>query len=244
MRCMSSVSGPWPGASASSSSSLPRRRTSENVAPSSACSGGANVLSTLMPGVRIDSMRSPGKASARRRATISISGSSGTYETLACRAMDAWIEAAAADIAHRAPRELEALVAVSSPSGDVHGAEECASVCAVLLPDEAEIERVECSSPGHAPDLLARLRGTGGKRVLLLGHVDTVVAHAEHKPLVRDGEQLVGSGTIDMKGGDVLAIAAMRAFARRSEAYAELALLLVCDEEWRTKPFAHVERFA
>jgi glutamate carboxypeptidase len=157
--------------------------------------------------------------------------------------MDAWIEAAAADIAHRAPRELEALVAVSSPSGDVHGAEECAAVCAVLLPDEAEIERVECSSPGHAPDLLARLRGTGSRRVLLLGHVDTVIAHAQHKPLVRDGEQLVGSGTIDMKGGDVLAIAAMRAFAGRPEAYAELALLLVCDEEWRTQPFAHVERF-
>jgi glutamate carboxypeptidase len=158
--------------------------------------------------------------------------------------MDAWIEAAAADIARRAPRELEALVAVSSPSGDVHGAEECAAVCSALLPDEAEIERVECSSPGHAPDLVARLRGTGARRVLLLGHVDTVIAHAEHKPLVRDGEQLVGSGTIDMKGGDVLAIAAMRAFARRREAYAELALLLVCDEEWRTQPFAHVERFA
>jgi glutamate carboxypeptidase len=158
--------------------------------------------------------------------------------------MDAWIETAAAEIAHRAPRELEALVAVSSPSGDVHGAEECASVCAVLLPDEAALERVECSSPGHAPDLVARLRGTGSRRVLLLGHLDTVVGHAQHKPLARDGEQLMGSGTVDMKGGDVLAIACMRALARRPEAYAELALLLVCDEEWRTAPFAHVERFA
>jgi glutamate carboxypeptidase len=158
--------------------------------------------------------------------------------------MDPWIEAAAEEIARRAPRELEALVAVSSPSGDVHGAEECAAVCVVLLPDEAEVQRVECSSPEHAPDLLARLRGTGARRVLLLGHLDTVVAHAHHKPLVRDGEQLVGSGAVDMKGGDVLAIAAMRAFARRPEAYAELALLLVCDEEWRTAPFAHVERFA
>src|SRR3954452_5148452 len=240
---MSRVSGPCPGASASSNSSLPRRRTSVNVAPSSAPSGGSNVLSTLMPGVRIDSMRSPGSASASRRATISISGSSGTYKTLACPAMDPWIEHAAADIARRAPRELEALVAVSSPSGDVHGAEECASVCAVMLPDEAEIERVPCSSPGHAPDLVARLEGTGEKRVLLLGHVDTVVAHAQHRPLARDGEQLVGSGTVDMKGGDILAIGAMRAFAQRPEAYRELALLLVCDEEWRTAPFAHIERF-
>ena len=158
--------------------------------------------------------------------------------------MDPWIEHAAADIARRAPRELEALVAVSSPSGDVHGAEECASVCAVMLPDEAEIERIPCSSPGHAQDLVARLRGSGEKRVLLLGHVETVVAHTQHKPLHRDGEQLVGSGTVDMKGGDVLAIAALRAFAQRPQDYRGLALLLVCDEEWRTAPFAHVERFA
>ena len=65
------------------------------------------------------------------------------------------MQAGAAEIARRAVRELEALVAVSSPSGDVHGAEECASVCAALLPDEAEIERLPCSSEGHAPDLLA-----------------------------------------------------------------------------------------
>ena len=158
--------------------------------------------------------------------------------------MDPWIEQAAAEIARRAPRELEALVAVSSPSGDVHGADECASVCAALVPDEAQIERVPCSSPGHAEDLVARLQGTGSGRVLLLGHVDTVVAHAQHRPLKHVGEQLLGSGTVDMKGGVILSIGALRALARRPELYAEVALLLVCDEEWRTAPFGHVERFA
>jgi glutamate carboxypeptidase len=158
--------------------------------------------------------------------------------------MDAWVQAGAAEIARRAVRELEALVAVSSPSGDVHGAEECASVCAALLPDEAEIERIPCSSPDHAPDLLARLTGTGSKRILLLGHLDTVVAHAEHRPLARVGEKLVGSGSVDMKGGVVLSLGAMRVLARRPEDYAEIALLVVCDEEWRKGPLAHVERFA
>ena len=61
---------------------------------------------------------------------------------------------------------------------------------------------------------------------------------------MRVGEQLLGSGSVDMKGGDILAIGAMRAFAKRPELYAELALLLVCDEEWRTAEFGHVERFA
>jgi glutamate carboxypeptidase len=158
--------------------------------------------------------------------------------------MDPWVRAAAAEIGKRAVRELEALVGVSSPSGDIHGAEECAAVCAALLPEEAEIERIPCSSPDHAPDLLARLRGTGARRVLLLGHLDTVIAHEVHRPLTRQDDKLVGSGAVDMKGGDVLAIGVMRALAKRPEAYAEVALLLVCDEEWRTGDLAHVGRFA
>jgi glutamate carboxypeptidase len=158
--------------------------------------------------------------------------------------MDPWVQATAAEIGRRAVRELEALVGVSSPSGDVHGAEECAAVCAALLPAEAEIERIPCSSPDHAPDLLARLRGSGERRVVLLGHLDTVVSHQDHRPLARDGDKLVGSGAVDMKGGDVFAIDIVRALAQRPEAYAEIALLLVCDEEWRTGTLDHVDRFA
>jgi glutamate carboxypeptidase len=158
--------------------------------------------------------------------------------------MNKWVQIGASEIARRAERELEALVAVSSPSGDVHGAEECAAVCAALLPADAEVDRPPCSSPGHAPDLLARVRGSGTRRILLLGHVDTVVAHAHHKALRRDGEQLLGSGAVDMKGGVVLALGTLRALAGRRADFAEAALLLVCDEEWRTAPFAHVERFA
>lgn len=58
--------------------------------------------------------------------------------------MDPWIAEHAERIAGRARRELEALVGVSSPSGDVPGAEECAAVCAALLPDEALAERPAC----------------------------------------------------------------------------------------------------
>ena len=157
--------------------------------------------------------------------------------------MDPWIAQHAAAIATRAERELEALVAVSTPSGDIQGADEAAALAAALAPDEAAIERIECSSPDHAPDLLIRLTGSGSRRLLLLGHLDTVVAHEEHRPLTRDGEQLLGSGAIDMKGGDVLALGLLRALATRTSDFAEAALLLVCDEEWRVGPFVHVPRF-
>ncbi len=64
-----------------------------------------------------------------------------------------------------------------------HGANECAALTAALAPDEATIERVPCSSPGHAEDQIIRLTGTGTRKVLLVGHNDTVISHAEHKPL-------------------------------------------------------------
>jgi glutamate carboxypeptidase len=158
--------------------------------------------------------------------------------------VDPWIAEHAAAIAAHAERELEALVAISTPSGDVHGAEEAVALVAALAPNEATIERVPCSSPDHAADLIVRLTGSGSRRLLLLGHLDTVVAHDEHRPLTRDGERLLGSGAIDMKGGDVLALGVLRALATRAAAFAEAALLLVCDEEWRIGPFAHVPRFA
>jgi glutamate carboxypeptidase len=158
--------------------------------------------------------------------------------------VDPWIAEHAAAIAAHAERELEALVAISTPSGDVQGAEEAVALVAALAPNEATIERVPCSSPDHAPDLVLRLTGSGSRRLLLLGHLDTVVAHDEHRPLTRDGERLLGSGAIDMKGGDVLALGVLRALATRADAFAEVALLLVCDEEWRVGPFVHVPPFA
>ncbi len=162
--------------------------------------------------------------------------------------MNAPLVADAGEIAERAVADVEALVAVSSPSGDVAGAEACVAVVRELAPPEAAVERVPCSSPGHADDVILRLTGSGqgasGRRLLLLGHLDTVVPHDRHRPAERDGERLVGSGTSDMKGGDALALGLLRSLARRRDRFAEVALLLVMDEEWRTTPFLHVERFA
>ncbi|CAA9487767.1 MAG: hypothetical protein AVDCRST_MAG45-558 [uncultured Solirubrobacterales bacterium] len=164
--------------------------------------------------------------------------------------IDPWVAAAAPAIAARAERELEALVGVSSPSGDVGGAEEAVALCTALLGPAVEAERIPCSSPGHAPDLLARIEGRGGPRLLLLGHLDTVVSHAAHRPLSRNDGRLSGSGTIDMKGGVVLALGVLRALAEPAAdspplpAFGEVALLLVNDEEWRRHPFTHAERFA
>ena len=158
--------------------------------------------------------------------------------------MDAeWIGRHAGLIAGRAPEDMRALVAVSSPSGDLAGAEAAIAVVRPMLPGVAEIERVPCSTPGHADDFIARVRGAGERRLLLVGHLDTVVPHHDHRPLAADDGRLVGSGAVDMKGGDVLAAGVLRALAEDGPPFAEAVLLLVNDEEWRMAPFVHLDRF-
>ncbi|WP_210494177.1 M20/M25/M40 family metallo-hydrolase [Patulibacter sp. SYSU D01012] len=149
---------------------------------------------------------------------------------------------AAPRVADDAGALLGPLVGVSSPSGDVAGHEVCVALVRDALPPAAVVERLPCSTTGDAPDLLVRLRGTGTARVVLLGHLDTVVSHERHRPLERDGDRWNGSGTFDMKGGDALAVGVLRALADvpgASTLFAEVALLLVADEEWRSEPFAH-----
>ena len=77
--------------------------------------------------------------------------------------------------------------------------------------------------PGTRPTCSRRSRAPASGRVLLLGHLDTVVAHDDHRPLERDGDRLIGSGAVDMKGGIALALGVMRALAAIPESFAELA---------------------
>ncbi len=180
-------------------------------------------------------------AARRRGAPVGVERSALRYND---GRMDPWIADAAQRIAGRAPEELARLVGVSSPSGDVAGADAAIDVAISLAPAGVRVERAPCSSADHAEDLVVTLPGSGAGRIVLLGHVDTVHAHEDHRALQRDGDHLVGAGSVDMKGGDILALGVLRELALRPELFAEVALLLVCDEEWRAGPFAHVERFA
>jgi glutamate carboxypeptidase len=157
--------------------------------------------------------------------------------------MDPALTELAQSLAPRVLDETRELVALSTPSGEIPNTERAIELCSSFLGGWS-IERLPCSTEGCAPDLLASVRGDGARRLLFLGHLDTVVAHGEHQPAREQGERLYGSGTADMKGGVALSMAVARACAEQRELYAELAVLLVCDEEWRIAEFAHTERFA
>jgi glutamate carboxypeptidase len=67
----------------------------------------------------------------------------------------------------------------------------------------------EMQRAGH---LVATREGKQGKRVLLIGHLDTVFeADAPMQKWERQGDRARGQGVNDMKGGDVIIIEALRA---------------------------------
>ena len=88
----------------------------------------------------------------------------------------------------------------------------------------------EMRRAGH---LLATREGSQGKRLLLLGHLDTVFeADSPVQKWERNGERVRGQGVSDMKGGDVVVIQALRALQRAGALdNTRIAVLFTGDEE-------------
>jgi glutamate carboxypeptidase len=111
-----------------------------------------------------------------------------------------------------------------------------ARVADVLQPRFAEhgwtVERIPGVRVG--PHLIARKRGEGRGRILLIGHMDTVFAdgETERRPFaVRDG-RAYGPGVLDMKGGLLVGLYALRVLSHLGEApFEEVTFLLNSDEE-------------
>jgi glutamate carboxypeptidase len=88
----------------------------------------------------------------------------------------------------------------------------------------------------RAGHLVAETGGTQGKRLLLLGHLDTVLAG---EPFRRDGARAYGTGTADMKGGVVVMLQALRALhAAGALANRRITIMLTGDEEDAGMPIA------
>lgn len=75
-----------------------------------------------------------------------------------------------------------------------------------------ETEWVDGAPFERAGHLVARLRGGGAPHLLLIGHLDTVFEPGSpFQRFVRDGDRATGPGVVDMKGGDVVIIHALKA---------------------------------
>ena len=89
----------------------------------------------------------------------------------------------------------------------------------------------EMERGGH---LVAETSGTRGKRLLLLGHIDTVL---EGERFRREGNRAFGTGSSDMKGGDVVLLYALKALADAGALKdTRIVVMLTGDEESVGRP--------
>jgi glutamate carboxypeptidase len=126
---------------------------------------------------------------------------------------------------------LEKTVNIESPTENLAGVRQVGAVF------KAEFELLgftarwinmpaEMKRAGH---LLAEKKGTKGKRVLLLGHLDTVLSGEKFR---RQGNRAFGTGSSDMKAGDVVLYFALKALhATGALKAANVIVLLTGDEE-------------
>jgi glutamate carboxypeptidase len=131
------------------------------------------------------------------------------------------------------PRALELLAkSVDIPSGtlNLEGVRRVGELFATEL-RELGFETRWAELPaevGRAGHLIAEHHGKG-PRILMIGHLDTVLEGSKWR---REGDVAYGSGASDMKGGDVIIIAAMRALRDAGALKdANVVIVMTGDEE-------------
>ena len=118
-------------------------------------------------------------------------------------------------------------------------------VRAELEPLGFAVRWIDMAATGRAGHLVASHRGNGrGKRILLIGHLDTVFEPASpFQAFARDGNRATGPGVGDCKGGDVVLIAALRAMhAAGTLRDADIMVVMTGDEERPGAPIAAARR--
>ncbi len=100
-----------------------------------------------------------------------------------------------------------------------------------------ETEWIDGASWDHAGQLIARRDGSG-PRLLLIGHLDTVFEpRSPFRSFARDGDRAQGPGVVDMKGGDVVIIHALKALAATGELDdMSITIVMTGDEEQSGRP--------
>lgn len=132
-------------------------------------------------------------------------------------------------------KTLERLVNIETGTGDAQG---LASMGQLL---EGELQGLGFAVTRHkavgevvGENIVGRLQGKGGKRLLLIGHMDTVYVRGtlEKAPFRIDGNRAFGPGIADDKGGIAVILHALRLLkAQGFQDYGSITVMFNTDEE-------------
>jgi glutamate carboxypeptidase len=150
--------------------------------------------------------------------------------------LDKKLMAAATAEAPALAKTLERMIRIESGTGDAEGLAAMATLLETELKTRgATVERVKPTG-GIAGDIIvARLAGTGSKKLLLIGHMDTVYQRgtAEKAPFHIDespqGPRMYGLGASDDKGGLAVILHTLKLLTPAD--YGTLTISINTDEE-------------
>ena len=130
---------------------------------------------------------------------------------------------------------LQSLVMIESGSADVEGLAKIAA----LLDDRLKAlgfktERRKATAGAGADIVVGTLTGSGKKKIMLQGHMDTVYERGilQSQPYKLDGNKLYGPGIADDKGGIAVALHSLKILADAGwKDFAQITVLFNPDEE-------------
>jgi glutamate carboxypeptidase len=129
--------------------------------------------------------------------------------------------------------DLEGLVQIDSDTYNREGLRDIAVKIHSLF-ENSGLEVELCENREYGPTLIGRREGSGARRVVLLGHMDTVfpAGTVESRPFRVKGRRAFGPGIIDMKSGLLLGCYALRILRLRElGGYGEICFVCNSDEE-------------
>lgn len=153
-------------------------------------------------------------------------------------AMAAGPDAALLDAARAAQpsvvQSLKDMVTIESGSANIQGLTRMADYTSQRLQAlRAKVERLPMTTSA-APMVKATLTGTGKRKIMLIGHMDTVYPAGilASQPIREDGNRLYGPGIADDKGGLAVILHSLEILkAQGWKDYAQITVLLNPDEE-------------
>lgn len=127
-------------------------------------------------------------------------------------------------------KELASVIEVNSHTQNKAGVDESGQIFRHWMEDLGF--RTEAHPRGHIGDHLHFCSETvPGKRLLLLGHLDTVFPEGTFTDFREDDDWIYGPGVCDMKGGNYVALSALRNIHEKQGRIHNIDMLLVSDEE-------------
>ncbi len=127
-------------------------------------------------------------------------------------------------------KELQEIIEINSYTKNKSGVDRVGAIFAQWL--EQIGFRLERHERGEIGDHLLFLSPKKeGKKLLLLGHLDTVFPPGSFEKFSEDSDYIYGPGVCDMKGGNYVALLALREIYKKYGEIHNIDFLLVSDEE-------------